>query len=172
MSLNRHYGWVMLSATAIGLQCIFTGYTVPMKARAKVFGKEFMEANFGEIHKNEVGGTPSNLGYPDMGSGKYAEKLPYKDWYYLNNAMRAHYHFVEQVGVVIPLNLMAGLSAPIPAAVLGFLFFGGHLMYTQGYTSGGPKGRENGAKAAGLAFGGLAGLSIYSAIRLLRYAKF
>lgn len=43
-----------------------------------------MENNFKEIHKSETGDEIEEHGYPDMGNGKYAEKLSYKDWYEFN----------------------------------------------------------------------------------------
>jgi hypothetical protein len=39
------------------------------------------------MHENQMPGTVYNKeGYPDMGSGRYALLLPYKDWYNFNNA--------------------------------------------------------------------------------------
>lgn len=174
LPISKNYGWVIISATAIGLQCYFTGFIIPMGERKKAFGKEFMEKNFGEIHRAEVGSDIplNNLGYPDMGSGKYAEKLPYKDWYNLNIAMRTHYQFLEQVPMALTFLLLGGLSAPIPAAGLGFAYFGGRLLYTTGYQKGGPAGRSTGAGIANGSVMGMSLLSVYSGLRLLRYAKF
>lgn len=46
-----------------------------------------MEANFKTEHERHFPGTTyNNQGYPDMGNGRYAMKLPYKDWYNFNNA--------------------------------------------------------------------------------------
>jgi len=174
LPVSKHYGWVILSATAIGLECYFTGFIIPMGARKKVFGKEFMEKNFGDVHKAEVGNDIplSDLAYPDMGNGKYAEKLPYKDWYELNIAMRAHYQFLEQVSMALTFTLLGGLSAPIPAAALGFTYCAGRFLYTTGYQKGGPKGRNLGAGIANGSLMGLSFFSVYSGLRLLRYAKF
>lgn len=169
-SLDKAYGWVLLSATAIGFQCYFTGYIVPMSYRKKFFSKEFMEANFGALHQEEVGSKLPALGYPDMGSGKYSEKLPYKDWFELNNAMRTHQQYVEQVGILLPFMLMSGLSAPKATAALGMTYFIGRLLYTTGYISkAGPSGRETGAIMSSVAFMGIGVLSLYSGYRLLRY---
>jgi hypothetical protein len=61
-----------------------------MGVRKRVFTKEFME-RFKETHLKETGQAEiPKLGYPDMGSGRYAQELSYKDWYDLNNAQRAH----------------------------------------------------------------------------------
>lgn len=169
-TLDKAYGWVLLSATAIGLKCYFTGYIVHMSYRKKYFTKEFMEANFGAVHKEEVGTKLPQLGYPDMGSGKYAEKLAYKDWFDLNNAMRTHQQYVEQVGIILPFMLMSGLSAPKATAGLGIAYFVGRLLYTTGYLSkSGPSGRETGAIMSSIAFMGIGVLSMFSGYRFLRY---
>lgn len=55
-----------------------------MNARKRVFSKEFLEKNFKQIHENEVGGELPDLGFPDMGNGRFAEKLSYKDWFEFN----------------------------------------------------------------------------------------
>jgi len=77
---------VLLAATSIGIECFVTGFAVPMKKRMEVFNKEFMEKNFKEMHEREIGSDLPQGGYPDMGNGRYAEKLTYKQWYELNNA--------------------------------------------------------------------------------------
>jgi glutathione S-transferase len=50
-------------------------------ARKKVFTPEFLKENFEQEHsiytKEEVEKTS---GYPDMGCGRYAQKLSYADW--------------------------------------------------------------------------------------------
>jgi hypothetical protein len=35
------------------------------------------------------------LRYPDMGNGRYSEKLSYKEWFEFNNAIRVHYNYIE-----------------------------------------------------------------------------
>ena len=53
-----------------------------MRVRRKIFTKEFL-AQFDEEHKTAVGpeGEGVNeVGYPDIGNGYYARKLPYRDW--------------------------------------------------------------------------------------------
>ena len=39
--------------------------------RSKYFGKEFMDKNFGDEHKDETGKDIQKGGYPDHGSGRY-----------------------------------------------------------------------------------------------------
>ena len=70
----------------IAIQYILTSYFVTMRARVKVFNKEFM-AQFDQEHKNALGQSASvpKFGYPDCGNGYYAKKLSYADWFYMNN---------------------------------------------------------------------------------------
>jgi hypothetical protein len=53
----------------------------------KQFAKEHAEA-FG-------GQKQTQFGYPDSGNGRYAKKLPYLDWYDMNNGQRAQINFLE-----------------------------------------------------------------------------
>lgn len=48
-----------------------------------------------EEHKKAFGTTISAQGYPDMGNGRYAQHMPYKEWVAFNNAQRSHYNMIE-----------------------------------------------------------------------------
>ena len=52
-------------------------------------------------------------GYPDMGQGRYAERLSYKDWFNFGVAQRIHYHFLECLTSVVTWILIAGVRFPI-----------------------------------------------------------
>ena len=68
---------------------------VPGVARGRVFNAEFMK-QFDELHKAETGEEKAPKGgYPDMGCGRFSEKLSYKDWYEFNLAQRVHYNYLE-----------------------------------------------------------------------------
>ena len=54
---------------------------VPMRARAKNFPYQWLKANFGEEHQEAFGTKIPDMGYPDIGDGRYAKKLPYKQWH-------------------------------------------------------------------------------------------
>ena len=99
-----------------------------------------------------------------MGSGKYSQKLSYKDWYEFNSAQRAHYNFVEWIASTLLLIIVAGVYFPIPAAVLGLVIFIARLIYSLGYAMGGPKGRTIGALLNDIAFLGVLVLSFISSI--------
>ncbi|KRX05346.1 hypothetical protein PPERSA_00647 [Pseudocohnilembus persalinus] len=161
------YPYVLIAATALGLECHLTGF-IGMKTRQRVFNKEFMEKNFEEIHKKEIGQDEKipSLGYPDMGNGFYSQKLSYKDWYDFNNTQRIHQNFTDSIGYLIPSLLIAGLQFPLFSAGLGATHFVGRMLYAKGYSQG-PNKREIGA---GLSHGStfaILGTSLFSAIRLL-----
>lgn len=116
-----------------------------------------MEKNFGEVHRKEVGEdiAMSDFGYPDNGSGRYSDKLSYKGWFELNCAQRAHYNFVEQIGLVIPMTLIAGIATPLVTTGLACTYAVGRFMYANGYMKKGPNGRECGSIIANLSLIGL-----------------
>ena len=111
------YRYVALVATLIMFQFILTGVIAPGAARGKVFTKEFMENNFKTEHERfftegKLAEVPKG-GYPDMGYGRYSERLSYKDWFNFNVAQRIHYHFLESVTSVIAWIFIAGIRYPI-----------------------------------------------------------
>ena len=163
LSLPNTFGYVIIVGALIGLELLLIGFFCGGGAR-KVFTKEFMEQHFGEEHKNATGKEIEKGGAPDMGSGFYAQKLSYKEWYDFNNAQRAHYNFVEMAPSTILWVFCAGIYFPIPAAVLGLIVIIVRAMYAYGYAKGGPAGRLIGALGNDLAVLALFGLSIASGI--------
>jgi len=153
------YGLVLLEALALGLHCVhegFAGYAV----RKRVFSKQFFQTNFPDIKP-----TPED-GYPDIGHGRYSDKLSDRDWQDLNNAQRAHYNYLEQLPTVITTLCIAGLTYPRVTVVLGAGMLVGRFLYARGYRNAGSRGRLPGvllidACLAGLLIaGGLSGWSI------------
>ena len=65
--------------------------------RSKYFGKEFMDKNFGDEHKDETGKNIQKGGYPDHGSGRYTMQAGYKTWIEFNCAQRVHYDYLENI---------------------------------------------------------------------------
>lgn len=152
-------------------QALYIGASV-MSVRAKCFKKN--EAFSGskavqqmaEEHKKAFGSPMNDLGYPDMGSGRYSALLEYPLWVEFNNAQRAHYNMVESVGPVIGALLSSGLATPRVAAGLGVGYAFGRLLYAKGYTSSkGADGRMAGAGMAALCTLGLYGLAIVNGLR-------
>ena len=169
ISLPANYGWVILASAAIGFQCFATGFFF-MNKRKKYFNKEFMEKNFKEVHEKEVGkfSLPTG-GYPDQGNGRFSDKLTYAEWYDFNNAQRVHQNFVENVGVVVPATLLAGLAFPQAAAIAGGVHFLGRFLYAWGYTTkeGGNR-RETGAVLSHSSTMVNLVLSIVAAVRIIK----
>ncbi len=83
-------------------------------------------------------------GYPDMGNGRYSDKLTYKQWFEFNVAQRIHYHYLESVTSVICWILIGGLQYPEVTISLGGGFFLGRVLFHIGYAAKGPRGRSMG----------------------------
>ena len=126
-----------------------------------------MKEHFGTIHKEATGEDITKGGAPDMGSGRYSEKLSYKDWLQFNNGQRAHYNYIEMAPSTLVLLLIAGIYFPIPSAALGLAIAIFRLMYAIGYSNSGPNGRLIGAGGNDLVLLALMGLSIASSIMFI-----
>jgi glutathione S-transferase len=116
----------------------------------------FFEKNFPELK----GSIPQG-GYPDCGSGKYAQKLSVAEWQDFNNAQRAHLNYVEGAATIIIALVVAGLFQPRLTAVLGAVYIVGRFLYALGYKSGGPKGRLVGVLLLDLALLSAIGVGAY-----------
>ena len=130
-----------------------------------------MDKNFGELHREETGGSIALSGYPDMGSGRYSQALSYKDWYELNNSQRVHLNFVEMAPAIFLTLFLAGIYYPIAAAILGGIIIIARLIYTIGYMVGGPNMRIFGALFNHLSLFTLIYLSIASGCHFINGIK-
>ena len=85
------YPYIVLCLIILSFMCVVTGYAVTIPARMKYFNKEFL-SQFEKEHKLAFGPETklSDGGYPDIGNGRYANKLEYLDWYSFNNSVRTH----------------------------------------------------------------------------------
>lgn len=145
LTLPENYGFVLLSAVAVALQCYLVGFTIAQGKRRKYFNEEFLQKNFGEEHKKAYGCNVPKQGYPDLGNGRYSQKLSYEAWFDFNNAQRCHQNFLETVSLMIFAILIAGLYFPKAAAILGAVHFIGRIFYIIGYTKSGADKRIIGA---------------------------
>ena len=168
---SKDHGWAIIAATAIGLECILTGAFSMNYARKTFFTPKFLEENFGKQHAEEIGGVIAKGGYPDMGNGRYAEKLSYREWLLFNNAARAHLNFTETVGITIPTILIASIHYPKQAAILGAIHFIGKLLYGIGYVKGGAKKRILGAIPATMSSFVVFIFAFASGVKLVRGLK-
>ena len=84
ITIEDDYRYVLLTATVIALHVFITGF-IAGGSRGKIFNQKFMEENFKEEHEKFYPGQPlPKGGYPDMGNGRYADALSYKDWFEFN----------------------------------------------------------------------------------------
>lgn len=125
--------------------------------------KEIVELQ--QEHKKVFGTDINELGYPDMGNGRYADQLSYKEWVEFNNAQRSHYDMVENSGLALPCLVLNGLFRPALSAGLGAAYAIGRLLYGVGYQAAGANGRYPGALVSGIGSFGLYGLSIFYGLR-------
>jgi Uncharacterized relative of glutathione S-transferase, MAPEG superfamily len=170
IDLPREYGLVVWSVTAIVLECVLLAGPIG-KLRKKLFTKEFLETNFGAEHKAATGTDIAPGGYPDVGCGRYSQKLSYKDWYDFNNAQRAHLNLVENIGLVIPMLLISGLQYPTYAAIVGFAYFISRFLYGFGYIKSGPPGRLVGAGTSFLCLIALVVMTVMTGQNLYNRSK-
>lgn len=99
-----------------------------------------------EDHKKAFGSSINNLGYPDMGNGRYSKLIPYEDWVRFNNVQRCHYNMVETSGPVLATMIVGGFFNPILCSSLGLAYAIGMILFSIGYTSKkGADGRSLGA---------------------------
>ena len=161
ITLTTDHGLVVISAAAIALQCIITGF-IPDRRRNRFFNQAFLEKHFADQHLQETGAPIVKGGYPDMGNGRYAEKLSYREWYEFNLSQRVHYNFIEHIASVLILLILGGIALPTAAGWLGWAYFIGRVFYTAGYLMKGPKGRLVGALIVDLSFIGLVGVAFAS----------
>ena len=171
LTLTAEHGYLLLSLGAIAFECVLIGIVVVGGARRKIFTQQFMENHFGEAHSKHYKEPINPEGYPDMGTGRYSEKLSYNDWVYFNNAQRAHYNLVEQVASVLALLAIGGISYPVPAAIFGWIYFVARLFYCWYVSSQGAKHplRRVGAFLGDIALVGGFVLTIMTAVKVIGY---
>eukprot|EP00744_Colponema_vietnamica_P003420 GILI01005241.1.p2 GENE.GILI01005241.1~~GILI01005241.1.p2 ORF type:complete len:191 (-),score=70.56 GILI01005241.1:94-621(-) len=166
ITLDSCYSYVLLGCVVLAFQCLMESAFVG-KLRNKYFNKEFLEKNFGEEHKKAFGRSVPKGGYPDVGNGRYSDKLSYEEWFHFNNAQRAHQNFLEMLTPVIVFALVAGLV--FTKVTAGFLASAivGRVFYGMGYRSNkGADGRLVGVIFYDIALFGLFFTAVASGLKL------
>ena len=137
----NEYKWVFFVASLISFHYTITGFWAGGN-RGKTFTPEFMKENFEKQHKEAFPDqeVPKG-GYPDMGNGRYSQKLTYEQWFHFNNAQRTHYNYMESVTCILCWMLIGGIGYNWWAVGFGSSYLIGRLVYTIGYSLKGPKGR-------------------------------
>lgn len=137
---DTNFGLVVISTTIIAVQALLTGFLVVCLTRRKIFNKEFL-SQFSEEHYSYINkDIESTSGYPDMGCGRYSQKLSYLNWLEFNIAQRVHYNYLENVASILIVTLLGGWVFPIIASCFGFIYILGRLLYIcylgrQGYNN-------------------------------------
>lgn len=88
---------ILMTLTGFFFLCLAVGFAFVGPKRKKFFTADFLK-QFEKEHKAAFGETsklPVGEGYPDTGSGRYALKLPYKQWFQFNVGQRLHLNFLE-----------------------------------------------------------------------------
>ena len=109
--ITKHYGGVLFACGVLAWQQYYHAFGIVVPLRRMIFNEEFM-AKFKETHKITFTTTPSPLGYPDSGAGRYSKSLPYENWYKFNIAQRVHGNSIEHLNHMIPILLLSGLFYP------------------------------------------------------------
>ncbi|EWM28676.1 mapeg family protein [Nannochloropsis gaditana] len=168
-TISPEYGYVLIAAALLVLEGVYLGSAV-MGLRRAYFNDEWQKKNndLMDEHKKAFPTVPFSLGYPDMGSGRYAGRLDYEQWFRFNNVQRGHHNFLEQVWGVMSLLLVGGLFQPKTFAVLATIYIVSRALYAKGYSSQGPKGREAGAILGILSLLGMVGCVIKVGVALIK----
>ena len=148
--LPKEYPLILLACCILCIECFLMGMIAVAPARFSIFNKEYMNT-FEKEHAEAFPGTsPATGGFPDCGEGRYAQKLPYKDWVKFNNAMRVHMNFVEQLPMMLSILVLSGLFLPKIAMYCGFILAGARAIYAIMYLRSGSDARKLGAIAGSL----------------------
>ena len=149
------YGLVILECVLICLQCQLESAPIS-RLRRQYFNKAFFEAHFPKLQET------CRAGYPEMGSGRFADKLSDEQWLAFNNAQRAHGNYLEQLPAILLLLLVNGLTVPRLAVPMGVVYMVGRHVYGEGYRNQGPVGRVAGSRLMYIAVLSLLAASVYS----------
>ena len=109
--------------------------------------------------KNQI---PPEFGYPDHGSGRFADKLPYKDWFKFECGQRAQKNFLEHYSFICVLIAIAGTTYPLFTLISSAFCAAGRVVYGLGYISKGPSGRNIGSRLYAVGLWTLKGMSVHS----------
>ena len=85
--ITKNFSLALLGMVFNVVVCFVQAYYYPGKARGKYFNSEFLASCLTEHKEAFPEDTQvANGGYPDNGSGRYSEKLGYKEWFLFNCA--------------------------------------------------------------------------------------
>ena len=144
VTFPEEYGYVLLSLIGIAFHCFTQALRI---GRYNFMSLQFIKENLTDENKqyNELYGhdIPKG-GYPDMGDGRHAAKLPYKEWLKFNAGQRAHQNYLEGLPIVMTFVAIAGLKYPLFTAVNSVVYILGREFFCSGYRANGANGRLRG----------------------------
>ena len=168
ITLPKEFAWCLVGAGSLVIMYILTMYFFTMRLRIGSMRRRFLR-DFDEKHAKAFPGskTTPEFGYPDSGNGYFGKRLPYADWYRMNNGQRAQINYLEQLHFILISTLVAGVCHPTWAFRLqmGYLF--GRVLFAIGYTKAGPNARVPGALLMDICMLGciyFAGKSVYDLV--------
>eukprot|EP00834_Sanchytrium_tribonematis_P005125 NODE_290_length_10614_cov_1.553590.p9 type:complete len:166 gc:universal NODE_290_length_10614_cov_1.553590:6950-6453(-) len=138
------YGYCVATASTLAFHCYSQGFYISKLRR-----------EFG-------------LNYPDVGSGRYSDKLTDEQWVKFNCYQRAHHNYLEQIPMTLVWLLVGGIKYPEIATGLGLSVFVGRQLYVSGYRKKGPQGRKLGGYVSSASMLGLFVTSIVSALKIAK----
>ena len=160
LALTPDHGVVIVVAALMAAQTVASGFVISF-VRSRIFSKKFFATEFPELKEAPAGG------YPDMGCGPYAARLPPAAWAAFNNCMRAHQNCVEGCAPIVTLQLLAGLFFPMLASVAGIVYLVARTWYTVNYMRGGFESTRGGSLLRHVVQLVLFMLSLWGGIRLV-----
>ena len=145
-TFNKEQLWIYIISLGLCIMYLVASYGITMRIRGQVFNRKFME-QFDKEHAEAYGsGTQApQFGYPDSGNGRFAKKLAYEDWFRMNNGQRVQVNFLEHITFAILGPVIVGFVYGWWGLGCAILIFVGRLLFTIGYTIGGPGARLPGA---------------------------
>ncbi len=152
----------MLAIICLCFQAVVVGFGVVIPMRKKYFNKDFMKQFAKEHAENFPDHKVPELGFPDIGTGRYAAKLDYKSWVSFNSAMRVHLNIVEQLPFIMTFLLVGGLIIPTVTFYAAWMAVAMRTLYAIGYIVFGPNARAAGAIFALLPIYAVGSYSAYS----------
>ena len=150
--LPDEYPKIILCTVVIAIYVLLMPYLVVIPKRNKLFSQRYM-ARFANFHVAAFGESADlrlPAGFPDDGNGIFANSLPYKDWYELNNTIRVFHNFVESLPQILGIILVSGVFYPQVTLIVAVINCLARPLYIYQYLNGGPNKRILGAVGGSL----------------------
>ena len=91
--------------------------------------------------EDNLDGKAPQIGFPDSGHGRFAEKLEYKQWLEINSVIRSHLNQVEQLPMAMAFFLIGAFYMPLIAVIGAWALVILRILYIILYIWAGPDSR-------------------------------